>query len=203
MTKQTNNSSRDSGNQLIVASKRLKGDADQLLASSGILSILGRHGEVKLIGSYPVGLMANGDIDAHIIRKKMFTKVEVLEILTAVIANTMFTSYSFGDWYKSGNDPDFPHGYYIGLKKVYRGRKWKIDLWFLDQAQQHRIDRERLNIGNIQLTRAQRVLILRLKQYRNDLDITMSGQKVYEAVLVDGVTTIAGFRKWIASRARS
>jgi|GEM_PF-511435 len=203
MTKQSNGSKKHSGKKLIVASKRLKGDADQLLASSGLLSILDRHGEIKLSGSYPAGLMVNGDIDVHIVRKKMFTKAEIRKILTSIIANTMFTSYFFGDWYKSGKDPNFPHGYYMGLKKVYHGQKWKVDLWFLDQAQQDRIDRERLNIGDLRLTPAQKILILRLKQYRNGLGITMSGQRVYEAVLVNGVTTIAGFRKWIASHVRS
>lgn len=202
MTK-SNNPNKCSDEQLIAMSKRLKCDADQLLASSDLISILSRHGEVKLVGSYPARLMVHGDIDAHIVKKSAFTKAEVIRILTSIIAETTFTSYFFGDWCKSGKDSNFPHGYYIGLKVVYKGRKWKIDLWFLDERQQNRNDRERLNIGDIKLTPAQKSTILRLKQYRNGLGLTISGQKVYEAVLVNGVTTTAGFRKWIASHMSS
>ncbi|MFA6601453.1 MAG: hypothetical protein WCT02_01140 [Candidatus Paceibacterota bacterium] len=189
--------SKLSGRQLVALSKKLKGDADRLLAWSGVLSILGRHGEAKLTGSYPVGLMAHGDIDVHIVRKKLFTKAEVLGILTNIISTTMFTSYFFGDWYKSGKDPRFPHGYYIGLKVVYRGRKWKIDLWFMSHMEQNRQNRDRLDIADTELTDAQKITILQLKQYLGNTGITMSGQKVYEAVLVHGITTIAGFKKWM------
>jgi hypothetical protein len=189
--------SKCSGKKLMAASKGLKADAARLLANSHLLSILGLYGEIRLMGSYPTGLMVNGDIDVYIIRKKRFTKDEVLKIFVSIISETFFTSYFFGDWYKSGKDPNFPRGYYIGLKKVYRGQKWKIDLWFLDEKQQRRNDQERLNICDIKLTPAQTKTILKLKHHRNSLGITMSGQKVYEAVLVDGITTIARFRRWM------
>jgi hypothetical protein len=189
--------SNSSGRDLIATNKKLQRDADKLLASSDLPSQSRRYGHVEFMGSYRLGLMTHGDIDIHISRSKPFTKTEVLKTLTRIIAKTFFTSYYFGDWYKSGKNPNFPHGYYIGLKKMYRGQKWKIDLWFMSDAEQRRRDQGRLDLRNVKLTTTQKVAILRLKQYRNGIDIVLSGQKVYEAVLLDGVTTIAGFKKWL------
>lgn len=132
----------------------------------------------------------------------MFSKTEILKIFTAIAAKTFFTSYFIGDWYKSGKDPNFPRGYYIGLKKMYCGRKWKIDLWFMSKKEGQRRDEKRLDILKTTLTAAQKLTILRLKGYRNSIGMTLSGQKVYEAVLVDGVTTIAGFKRWLEKRAK-
>jgi len=198
MTKKSHDSNKLSEEQLIAMSKRLKGDADQLLDSSDLLSMLSHHGEPKLVGSYPAGLMVHGDIDLHVVRNKKFNKSEVLKILAHIVARTPFTQsgYYHCHWLNSGKNPNLPRGYYIGLKTMYRDREWKIDLWFVSSAEQQRQE-ERLNICNIQLSHAQRITILCLKQYRNDADIKVSGQKVYEAVLINGVTTIAGFRKWM------
>lgn len=191
---------KTSRNPLLATSGELQGDARELLASSGLLSLLRQHGHVEFVGSYRLGLMTHGDIDMHITRSKMFTKAEVLKILMAIAAKTFFTSYFFGDWYKSGKNPNFPRGYYIGLKKMYRGCKWKIDLWFMSEAEQQRRDQERINMRHVTLTTTQKVTMMRFKQYLHKVGITLWGQKVYESVLVDGVTTIAGFKKWLRKR---
>lgn len=186
--------------ELLARSKELQGEASKLLSSSDLLSLLRRYGHPEIVGSYQAGLMVHGDIDIHISRSKMFTKTEVLKILTRIIGKTFFTSYFFGDWYKSGKDQNFPHGYYIGLKKMYCGQKWKIDLWFMSEKENRRHDQKQIDVSTIELTIAQKITIMRLKQYRNSIGITLSGQKIYEAVIVDGITTIAGFKKWLKKR---
>jgi hypothetical protein len=183
--------------RLIAMGEELQGEARQLLASSGLLPLLRRYGHVEFVGAYRLGLMVHGDIDAHITKEKAFTKTQVLKILTDIIGKTFFTSYYFGDWDKSGKNPNFPRGYYIGLKKMYCGQKWKIDLWFLSDAEQRRRNKERINMCEVTLTTTQKVTMMRFKQYLHKVGITLWGQKVYEAVLVDGVTTITGFKKWL------
>jgi len=189
--------SKPYGTRLIEASKKLQGDADGLLASSGLPTLLRRYGQVELVGSYPLGLMTHGDIDMHISRNGGFTKWEVLKILARIVVQTPFTrsGYYHCDQRNSKKNPNLPYGYYIGLKTTYCGQKWTIDLWFVGTELQHGL--KRIDMRNVELTDAQRVTIMRLKRYLGKIGVMLWGQRVYEAVVLDGVTTIAGFKEWL------
>lgn len=150
-------------------SKRLEGEADKLLASSGLLPLLHQYGHVEFVGSYPLGLMTCADIDMHISRKKAFTKAEVLKTQACIIAKTFFTGsgYYFSDWFSGWRkkNQNLPHGHYLGLAAVCRGQGWKIDLWFMSDAEQHRRRHERVDMRDVNLTITQKVTMMRFKRY--------------------------------------
>ena len=180
---------------LTEQSNRLKKLADDLLASSKLPEILAKYGDIIFVGSYAAGLMMHGDIDIHILREKPFTKQETLDIFNDLVALTKFNSYYIGDWNDTNLHPEFPYGYYIGLKTQPTDIKWKIDLWFLSTAEQSKFDQKKLDITKIALSDDQREAILSFKKYRQQNALKISGQEIYKLVLEDGVTTLDEFKK--------
>ena len=51
-------------------SKEIRSEADGIL-QSGLQTILGRHGEVHIVGSYVLGLMTWRDLDIHVVREDL------------------------------------------------------------------------------------------------------------------------------------
>lgn len=181
--------------KLLQRSKKLEKSADKLLTSSKLPKILREYGEVNLVGSYAAHLMAHGDIDIHITRPKPFSKNEVLGIFNEVVKKTKFNSYYIGDWNSGNLHPEFPDGYYLGFKTRFAGERWKIDVWLISKAEQEKFDRRDLDISKITISPSQRETILQLKDYRNKNGIKISGQKIYEMVLNEGVKSIRDFKK--------
>lgn len=189
--------------QLIAKSNELQGDAQKLLASSKLLPLLSQYGRVELVGSYQLGLMTCEDIDIHVSRNKPFTKAEILKIQACIVAETTFSSSGYyfnswlSDWRNIGKGRNLPRGYYLGFTTINYEPKWKIDIWFVSTTEQSRRRHERIDMRNVQLTTTQKVMMMQCKLHLGKLGIKLWGQKVYEAVLLDGVTTIAGFKKWL------
>ncbi len=103
---------------------------------SKLLDLLKDYGDARVSGSYRLNLMTTGDVDIHVINPKI-TKERVKEALDRLIEQDFFDGYHFHDRVShfgtarvaQGDDP--LKGYYIALKTVFRGRRWKIDVWFL------------------------------------------------------------------------
>ena len=166
---------------LQTQSEQYKKNADALIAESGILDILKKYGEPIFVGSYAANLMMNCDIDIHVLREKPFSKEETLEVLTDFFRRERFNSYYIGDWNGTNIYPEFPDGYYIGLKIMFEGEKWKIDVWLMSKSEQERIEQEQFNIAKAVITQEQRAEILRLKKENNPKIVP--SQKIYEKVL--------------------
>ena len=170
-------------NSLLEESKKYRKLADELLGSSGLIPVLEKFGEIKFVGSYVAGLQMSGDIDIHVLRDKPFTKDETLEIFNEIVKNTKFNSYYIGDWNNTNLHPEFPEGYYIGLKIRFADEKWKIDIWLVSKTEQEKFDREHFDIAKTNLTSGQHEKILRLKKHRRENNLKISGQEIYEKVL--------------------
>lgn len=186
---------------LTEQSDKFKSLADELLASSKLPQILEKYGQVRFVGSYAAGLMMHGDIDIHILRDKEFSKQETLDIFNEIVASTKFNSYYIGDWNDNNIHPELPYGYYIGLKTRNGDTKWKIDIWFLDVAEQERFDKENMDVTKLTLSNEQRDTILTFKKYRQDNGIKISGQEIYEMVINKGVVGLDEFKQQLIDRA--
>ncbi|MEI7463436.1 MAG: hypothetical protein WCK03_03515 [Candidatus Taylorbacteria bacterium] len=186
---------------LTEQSSKFKKLADELLASSKLLQILEKFGQIRIVGSYAAGLMMHGDIDIHILRDKEFSKQETLDIFNEIVALTKFNSYYIGDWNDSNVHPEFPYGYYIGLKTRIGDIKWKIDMWFLSIAEQERFDKENMDVTKLTLSDEQREAILTFKKYRQENNIKISGQEIYELVINKGVKKLDEFKRLLPNRA--
>jgi len=176
---------------IIENSKRVKRDAHKLLVDSGLIEILGRFGKVELTGSYALDLMLTGDIDIHLFGD--FERDRAILILNELIKNTKFTGYMFFDWVSFRN-PNFPTGYYLGLKQKVDGyeKQWKIDIWLIKKARKESIKYMEL-VKNC--TEEQKEAILVLKEWRDKNDPGLSSTKIYDAVLREGIRTVSGFLK--------
>lgn len=181
--------------KLLAQSSGLRKRGGKLLSSSGLLDILRKFGETRIVGSYAANLMVQGDIDIHVIRQKPFSKKDALLLFNAAVKRTKFNSYYIGDWNNTNIHLEFPKGYYIGFKKQHLGQKWKIDVWLLSRAEQARFDRRDLNISKANLSTVQRQAILRLKAYCNKNRCKMPSQKIYEMVLNKKLSAIKDLKK--------
>ncbi len=187
---------------LTEQSNKFKSLADELLAFSKLPQILEKYGHVRFVGSYATGLMMHGDIDIHILRDKEFSKQETLDIFNEIVASTKFNSYYIGDWNDSNVHPEFPYGYYIGLKTRIGDIKWKIDIWFLSIAEQDRFDRGNMDVTKIASSNEQREAILAFKKYRQENGVKISGQEIYEMVINKDVVGLDEFKKLLTNRLR-
>lgn len=108
-------------------SKEIRTEADDILRS-GLLSILDRHGEVHMVGSYVLGLMTWRDLDIHVVRENL--DVRAFFDLGGEIARLLKPHrMHFRDESTVGT-PGLPRGFYWG---IYLGDErngaWKIDIW--------------------------------------------------------------------------
>jgi hypothetical protein len=180
---------------LVEQSHEFRRQGEELLSSSELPQVLGKYGELKFVGSYPAELMMNGDIDIHVVREKAFSKQEVLDAFNDIASHTHFISYYIGDWNGTNIHPEFPDGYYVGMKTKFADRNWKIDTWFISYDEQAKRDQEKIDITRTPLSEKQRESILQFKKFRNDNNVGISGQKIYEIVINEGITELEDFKE--------
>lgn len=170
---------------LVVQSKIFKKEADLLLQKSQLLAFLKRYGQVKLTGAYRLNLMLNGDIDIHIINPKI-NKDLAIEILNELIGQGFFNGYLFYDWVKF-RKAEFPKGYYLGLKKKFNRKKWKIDIWFL-KNDDHK-ENDLMDLVERNLNEKNKLTILEFKNLRNKRNLKIPSAKIYQAVIEKDVAS--------------
>lgn len=177
--------------RILDKSKAVKKNADKLLKDSKLLDILSNFGKVEVTGSYALDLMLTGDIDIHVFGK--FDRKKALEALNYLVEKTNFTGYMFFDWV-SFHNPNFPTGYYLGLKQKVEGyeKQWKIDIWLIEKARKESIDCMELAQN---CTPEERITILILKEWRDANDPSLSSTVIYDAVLNKGIKTKEDFKK--------
>jgi len=168
---------------LKLLSQQVKKEADLLLKQANLIDFLKNYGDVYIRGSYELNLMVAGDIDIYVVSKK-FSKGLSISVLNKLIVKNQFRGYVFYDFVtrrKSG----FPKGYYLGLRTRFKGRKWKIDIWFMKSMD---------NVSNrfmkkvvVGLNDAKREKILELKKIIKDKKIELPSFVIYNAVIDQGV----------------
>ncbi|MGU3460387.1 hypothetical protein [Bacillus sp. D48C] len=171
--------------------KELKIEAISIVDELGILELLNKFGEAKIVGSVAHELIVKKDIDIHLL-----TKYDLLEI-------TFFTL----DFLRDKNDKleiyceDFRNqksSMFIGIKD-YPGTtyKWYIDIWITSKREYTGFDQVKY-FKNV-LTRQQRKSILQIKKYYDGLDMLNNGFSsiIYEAVLYKNVTNQIQFEQYL------
>jgi len=102
-------------------SESLRLEATRLLASCGLIQILQKYGEVRLLGSYAANLMMQGDIDFHVIRSNGYTMPEVLKAYNEIALSGCFEQQTIWNWNKNTRRPEWKpndglSGYYVYLR---------------------------------------------------------------------------------------
>jgi hypothetical protein len=173
--------------ELLKLSKKYKRQADNLLQKTQLLKFLQKYGQIQIIGSYAYDLMLSGDIDIHIVNPK-FTKKKVIKILNELLNQKQFYAQLFYDFIRRRR-PGFPRGYYIGLKTLFGGNKWKIDLWFINKPS------KKAFIPSAKQINQHRLTILKLKQQALNNNLKIHSTAIYKAVIQQGIKDIKYFQK--------
>jgi hypothetical protein len=180
------------------ADEKLRAEADRLLRS-GLLSTLSDYGEVHVIGSYALRLMAWRDLDVHIVQEQLDPQ-RFFELGGRIAELLKPQRMHFSDEARRRR-PGLPPGLYWG---IYLGDEragaWKIDVWATE-----RVTFEPIRLYGEELERrlsdATRATILRIKsecwrdvEYRRRFTST----DIYSAVLDHGIVDVAGLRAFLS-----
>lgn len=180
---------------LFDVSAQYKNQADEILEETGLAQSLEKYGQVLFTGSYAGDVMMSGDIDAEVVRDEAFSDKETLEVFEDLYFQNTFRSYFLkGNWDDPRLGNEFPDGRYIGLRYKLGDEKWKIDIWLVSVEESKKRDAN-INISKVDLTPEQKKAILEIKKYREDNNLPISGQEIYNAVLNEGVMNVEEFKK--------
>ncbi len=179
-------------------SESLHRKGTRLLTSCGLLQILRKYGEIRTLGSYHANLMMRGDVDFHVVREEGYTMNDVLRAFNEIALTGCFARHAIWNFDKkskrTGRNRKGLRGYYAFFE-VRSGRvKWKIDIWFLDAAEQAKEDRKKLNVLRMSVTTEQREAILAFKHLRDEAEISFPSQRIYELVLEKNMMSSVRFR---------
>jgi hypothetical protein len=186
---------------ITLMTRDIRAEADDILRS-GLLAILGRHGDVHVVGSYALGLMTWRDLDIHVVREDLHL-ASFFELGRGIASLLKPHRMHFRDE-TAARTPGLPPGYYWG---VYLGDErsgaWKIDVWQTDRQAFDVVRRfgddlsARLTDGNRAVILAIKTACWRHPQYRRGF----TSADVYAAVLDRGVRDVQEF--WTDLRERT
>ncbi len=113
----------------VERSRRLREEADLVLAEVSLYSILSPYGQIVFTGSYFLDLMMYPDIDLYI------PSVSITQLFE-IGARLASAEKVFQVVFEKSTTPDLPGGLYLKPRIAYGdwGRPWKIDIWSLDDA---------------------------------------------------------------------
>lgn len=171
--------------------------AEEVLDASGIAGIWCAAGcRVNLVGSLRMGLLAaHRDIDLHVYSRGVTTDGS-FAVMARVAADPRVTEIRC----INGLDTDERCIAWHVTFRADDGLDWQIDIIHIEEGSRYDGYFERMadRIAEV-MTPAQRDTILRLK-FETPADRDYHGVEFYEAVIADGVSTLADLDRWVADR---
>lgn len=169
----------------------IKKEADLLLRRSDLLEVLSKYGEIYIRGSYELDLMVDSDIDIYVVNNKLDKKLAI-KALNELVEKNDFRGYMFYDFVKRRRK-GFPKGYYLGAKTRFKNKKWKIDIWFMNEMD--RGSDRMMNYIKNNLNDKSKKTILKIKKQAKDKRLDVSSHLIYLAVIKRGVKSFREFIK--------
>jgi hypothetical protein len=174
----------------VQEAKELRREADLLLARTGLLEKLSRHGKVEVTGSYAFDVMTRRDLDVCVAMESLHVH-PVFEVgrTLAELPGVGRLFYRNELVLKTAGNP-------VGVFWGFTLDDWPIEVLLAEPDEVRRVvDPLRELLAYV--TEEQWRAIVRIKSaltgdpaYRRDFRST----DIYEAVVRDGVTDVAGFR---------
>jgi len=179
-------------------SREIRVEADRILGS-GLMNLLAENGEVHVMGSYALRLMAWRDLDIHVVQEA--PDINKFFALGGHIATLLQPHRMHFRNEAQVGTPGLPRGLYWG---IYLGDEragaWKIDVWQTNRQEFESVRRFGAEIAS-RLDDENRETILTIKaacwhhpEYRRGF----TSADVYRAVLDRGVRDVASF--WVDLR---
>lgn len=184
--------------ELMQQQQRLHEQADRMLAETGLLDLLARHGEISPIsGSYTYGLMVYPDLDLGLVSRTA-SKPEFADLVHELVGSNYVRKVSTADTVNFPRvHPGRPKGYWLGLEIPYGNDRWGIDCWLQrPEWQEGETDPypERLS----RISHQQVLAILAIKHYLIFQGIygkTFYSVDVYDDVLDHGALSVEDFKE--------
>lgn len=186
---------------LLKRSDEVKKEADKLLNESKLPQILSQYGDVRATGSYPLNVMLRPDLDFLVVAEKN-DRNKAFEIVTEIIRSNYFEEVDFVnhvDFRQSGGIT----GFYIQPRVVIGERKWKLDIWLMDEKDFRPYTQEFLDLIKDDPDSQKRMAILKLKDEMSEGSKYIKGvdgKLIYEAVLKNGVRTEEEFKRFMQEK---
>ena len=181
-------------------SEILHNQAENLLKESKLIEKLSIFGKVKISGSFSYNLMTQPDIDIYV--ANINVKETFKDILMSIVDDEIFKFGVFQNLLKK-TKPNLPYGFYIGLNKKFDDVKFNVDVWVvndLDEIYNKYPKKEVALINYLEsenVTKQEREVILRLKKYKQDMNLPLKSFQIYDAVINHKISTTDDLDKLI------
>lgn len=173
-----------------MTSAERKQKADQILFGMGLLEYLSRIGDVHVIGSYKMDMMAWNDLDIDVENHAM-DRTKLYQ-LTQYILHTYHPV-----WYEAKEEvnDEGKTVWFHGFHAILDGELWNFDLWFFDCETIEKAERYcRKIVRGVERNPGSREIIMNLKQELLARDLygfyKYSSMDVYRAVLEQNISTV-------------
>ena len=181
--------------EVIEYSKNIKDEATAFIEEIGILKILNNYGNIRFTGSYASDIMINRDIDIYITKNSDYSIEEFVEIFKTIFISKITPGIHCGNETDFKNPRyNFPKGYYMGIKSNFRSKKWKIDIWFINEKEMENISyidlKKDINENN-------KLLLLEIKYYTMMNNVKIPSVQIYDYIFKQGVNSLEQFIKLI------
>lgn len=164
--------------------KEIKSSGENLLSSTNLLACLEVFGRLHITGSYRYDLMVEPDIDLEVFCEH--PKDAAQQFIQDEVGKDRWNGIMYFDW-KQWRREYFPEGYYVGFKHDFEGRRWKIDIWFLNTDSEVRNTDQLLATA----TEEQCELILDAKRVKLQENWPCDSAAIYRAVIENELTSVA------------
>lgn len=193
--------------ELLARELGRQAEADAAVADLGLDEALSALGTPARTGGCALGVLVKRDVDITVACPVLTPAVRehVVELAALLARHDRVRQVIFRDDTNRWNaEPEaYPDGLYIGIR--YRaddepgsGAEWNFDIWFVDEPERQP-DLGHLRTLRPRLTEETRVAILRIKEAwvaRPEYGREVDGNRIYGAVLDDGVRDLEAFEDW-------
>ena len=192
----------DSERDLLNTDRLLRTEAEALLESRGLRTLLEQYATIHVVGSYALELMVWRDLDV-LMDAPGITVNEFFELGGRIAAMLSPWKMFFTNNRDHQGTPSDPRGLYWGIRlgDIKTGA-WKIDLWAFETEQSREKLLECQHLKS-RLSQQSRLTILRLKsqlwhdsRYRDQV----TSQDIYDAVLGHQAQSLADFWSYVRSK---
>lgn len=175
--------------------QRLHEEASKLLTDLKLKVLLNRYGQLIIEGSYAYELMHKPDIDLRVVTNNP-SRNTIAELTKQLYGSERVLSILTMDMYQmKPKDPPKPKGYYIGLKALFDGAHWNVDIWLVEKPDAGYTPYASLEeIKKLSTQDKDRILLLKAQLDESGFDYNSS--RVYRAVLESNIATVQDFEKW-------
>ncbi|MGI8968202.1 MAG: hypothetical protein ACR2GA_03760 [Chloroflexota bacterium] len=194
------------GDELLSRQNALQVEAHRVLNELDVMAVLSRMGQTSIVGSLALGLMVWRDIDIEVQCERLNSDL-AFQAVRPLISHSGVYRLTYHDWTGSRATPDWPEGYYWGVRyQPLASEEWKLDIWLLPAGTVRRTGGALIESLTASLTDESRSAILQLKDIWRHLPTyrdTVLSTDIYDAVLNHGIRTADDFDRYLTERGKS